>query len=283
MDDGEPYRKTPELAFQSRDEFKEDTMRNTFPRVVVMASLTGFLMMSSAGAQTTQEHTAHHPDTPATTSPAQAAPSPGSNAPNMAQVPPQQGMNSAQGMSQGGMGSMGSSEGMMPMMMQMMRQGGMQGMPPGGGMGRGMGMMDRLSPEDRSAFVDAHIAALHAGLKLSADQEKLWPPVEDAIRSLARLHLSHMDEMQQRRGAMMGDPIGMLRRMAEHMGQGADAARKLADAAAPLYGTLDESQRRRLRVLAAMGPGAMGHGGTRSRGIGMTRPWSGDIDDDEQH
>ena len=245
-------------------------MRNTFPRVAVMATLTGFLMMSNAGAQTTQEHTGHHPDTPATTSPAQAAPSAGSNGPNMGQVPPQQGMNSAQGMSQGGMGSMGSSEGMMPMMMQMMRQ--------GGGMGRGMGMMDRLSPEDRSAFVDAHIAALHAGLKLSADQEKLWPPVEDAIRVLARLHLSHMDEMQQRRGAMMGDPIGMLRRMAEHMGQGADAARKLADAAAPLYGTLDESQRRRLRVLVGMGTAGV----MRSGEMGMVRPWHVDIDDQDQ-
>ena len=36
----------------------------------------------------------------------------------------------------------------------------------------------RMNPEDRAAFVDARIAAVHAGLKLNADQEKLWPPVE---------------------------------------------------------------------------------------------------------
>ena len=37
----------------------------------------------------------------------------------------------------------------------------------------------RMNPEDRAAFVDARIAAVHAGLKLNADQEKLWQPVED--------------------------------------------------------------------------------------------------------
>ncbi|HJZ21063.1 MAG TPA: hypothetical protein VJ226_08900, partial [Bradyrhizobium sp.] len=40
----------------------------------------------------------------------------------------------------------------------------------------------RLSAEDRAAFADARIAAVHAGLKLTPDQEKLWPPVESAVR-----------------------------------------------------------------------------------------------------
>jgi hypothetical protein len=39
----------------------------------------------------------------------------------------------------------------------------------------------QLSPEDRAAFTDARIAAVHAGLKLNPDQEKLWPPVETAV------------------------------------------------------------------------------------------------------
>jgi hypothetical protein len=45
----------------------------------------------------------------------------------------------------------------------------------------------RMNPEDRAAFADARIAAVHAGLKLSADQEKLWPPVEAAVREFAKL------------------------------------------------------------------------------------------------
>ena len=36
----------------------------------------------------------------------------------------------------------------------------------------------RPGAADIAAFGDARIAALHAGLKLTADQEKLWPPVE---------------------------------------------------------------------------------------------------------
>ena len=46
-----------------------------------------------------------------------------------------------------------------------------------------------MNPEDRAAFADARIAAVHAGLKLNADQEKLWPPVEAAVREFAKLRI----------------------------------------------------------------------------------------------
>jgi LTXXQ motif family protein len=152
----------------------------------------------------------------------------------------------------------------MPMPMGQMMQGGMMG----------GGMMGRFSPEDMSAFMDAHIAALKAGLKLSAEQERLWPPVEGAIRNLANLHLTHMQAMRQTRAMMASDPVGLLRSMADHMSQGADAMRKLADAAAPLYSTLDEGQKRRLQVLVRMGSRGM-------MGGAMMRGGSVDDDDDE--
>src|ERR1700716_3081993 len=47
----------------------------------------------------------------------------------------------------------------------------------------------RGNPEDRAAFTDARIAAVHAGLKLNPDQEKLWPPVEAAVRDFAKLRI----------------------------------------------------------------------------------------------
>ena len=43
--------------------------------------------------------------------------------------------------------------------------------------------------EDRAAFTDARIAAVKAGLKLTPDQEKLWPPVEAAVRDFAKLRI----------------------------------------------------------------------------------------------
>src|SRR3977135_3335340 len=48
---------------------------------------------------------------------------------------------------------------------------------------------ERMNPEDRAAFADARIAAVHAGLKLTPDQEKLWPPVETAVRDFAKLRI----------------------------------------------------------------------------------------------
>jgi hypothetical protein len=110
----------------------------------------------------------------------------------------------------------------------------------------------RMNPEDRAAFVDARIAAVHAGLKLNADQEKLWPPVETAVREFAKLRI---DRANARMNAGPGDadkpedPIARLRQRAEDMGASSAALKKIADAADPLYKTLDEGQKRRLAVL----------------------------------
>lgn len=176
------------------------------------------------------------------------------------------------------------------------------GMMSGGMMsGRGLGMMGRFSQDDMLAFADAHIAALHAGLKLSAEQDKLWPPVEEAMRNLARLHVAHLQAMRQGTGLMiMSDPIGGLRNLSERMAQGAEALRKLADAAAPLYAKLDDAQKRRLPILVRGGPRGMMMGAAMMRrglmGAGMTgrgmmdgragammRDWFGaDDDDDDQ-
>jgi hypothetical protein len=43
---------------------------------------------------------------------------------------------------------------------------------------------ERLSPEDRAAFLDARIAALKAGLELNAEQEKNWAPLESGCAIL---------------------------------------------------------------------------------------------------
>ena len=114
----------------------------------------------------------------------------------------------------------------------------------------------RMNPEDRAALVDARIAALHAGLKLNADQEKLWPPVEAAVRDYAKLRI---DRANARMNSGPGDadkgddPVTRLRQRAEDMGAASAALKKIADAADPLYKTLDEGQKRRLAVLTRHG------------------------------
>ncbi|MCX4194865.1 Spy/CpxP family protein refolding chaperone [Methylobacterium organophilum] len=136
---------------------------------------------------------------------------------------------------------------------------------------RGHGRWSALTPEDRAAFTDARIAALHAGLKLTPDQEKLWPPVEAAIRDMAKLR-------QQRRAAMRDRPKfsddapAALRAVADAASARGDALRKLADASQPLYASLDPDQKRRALILARpMGP--MG-------GHGVRGSWQREHDDD---
>src|SRR3981081_3226354 len=57
----------------------------------------------------------------------------------------------------------------------------------------------RMNPEDRADLTDARIAAVKAGLKLTPDQEKLWPPVETAVRDLAKLRIDRANARVNRR------------------------------------------------------------------------------------
>jgi len=138
----------------------------------------------------------------------------------------------------------------------------------------------RMNPEDRAAFADARIAAVHAGLKLSADQEKLWPPVEAAVREFAKLRI---DRANARMNAAPGDanqqkpddPVARLRERADNMATSATAMKKIADAADPLYKTLDDGQKRRLALLTHM-ERRFGDGeGWRHRGFDRDRDSGG--------
>lgn len=114
----------------------------------------------------------------------------------------------------------------------------------------------RMSPEDRAAYSDARIAAVHAGLKLTADQEKLWPPVEAAVKEFAKLRIdranARMNPSDDSSQQKPDDPVSRLRERADNMATSAAALKKIADAADPLYKTLDDSQKRRLAVLTRM-------------------------------
>jgi hypothetical protein len=131
--------------------------------------------------------------------------------------------------------------GMMPggsdMMHGMMRGG------PGGGFGGW-----RPSAEDLSAFADARIAALRAGLRLNADQEKSWPPFEQALRDFAKMRIERSAARRDEQAA--ADPIQRLQRRADDLTTRGTALKRLADSAAPLYQSLDEGQKQRFAMLS---------------------------------
>jgi hypothetical protein len=143
---------------------------------------------------------------------------------------------------------------------------------------QGPGGSDRMShwrpsAEDISAFGDARIAAVHAGLKLTPEQEKNWPAVESALRDLAK---QRSERFTARASAdRPQDAIERLNLRAEAMTQRGAALKKLADAAGPLYKSLDEGQKHRFAMLARLGgqsfDGERGRHGHRGMGGWMHR------------
>ncbi len=134
-----------------------------------------------------------------------------------------------------------------------------------------------ISAEDRAAFLDARIAAVKAGLKLTAEQEKLWAPVESTVRELGKKWSDRMaarrDEWQKRREEMKDgkeppavDHVDRLRKRADSLAERAADMKRFADAAQPLYAKLDEGQKRRLQSL--IGP----------RHAGKMHRWNNDGD-----
>ncbi len=122
----------------------------------------------------------------------------------------------------------------------------------------------RPTAQDMAAFSDARIAALKAGLKLTPDQEKNWPAVETALRDMAK---QRSERFAARASAdKPTDPIERMSARADAMTQRGAAMKKLADAAGPLYESLDDSQKHRFMVLARLGGERGGWRGHEWRG-----------------
>jgi hypothetical protein len=133
-----------------------------------------------------------------------------------------------------------------------------------------MDHMQRLSPEDRAAFLDARIAAVHAGLKLSPEQDKLWAPAEQAFRdSVAKISAQMEQWRKDAKDSKGDDALTQLRHRAEAMALHAESMRKIADAAQPLYNSLSPEQKHRLPRLMGRHHSMMEHARAWMREHGM--------------
>ncbi len=114
----------------------------------------------------------------------------------------------------------------------------------------------RPSQEDVAAFTNARITALKGALQLTAEQEKKWPDFEAALRDISKTQM-------ERRVARQGqprpvDPMERMRRQADDLTAAGTALKRLADAQAPLYQSLDEGQKHRFQALSRLlGPAHM--------------------------
>jgi hypothetical protein len=118
----------------------------------------------------------------------------------------------------------------------------------------------RLSAVDVAAFTDARIAAMKAGLELTPDQAKNWPAFEQAVRDIAQLRIDRIkareaadqQQSQQQPSQQQMSPFDRMARRADNMAKRSVALKKVADAGAPLYQSLDDAQKSRFTVLARM-------------------------------
>jgi hypothetical protein len=82
------------------------------------------------------------------------------------------------------------------------------------------------------------------------EQEKLWPPVEEAIRARAQARYDRMVAVAGKLGQQREvDPVELIRGRADALAKRAANLKQLADAWAPLYQTLNSDQKERMRLL----------------------------------
>ena len=110
----------------------------------------------------------------------------------------------------------------------------------------------RPSAADLAAFTDARVAALKAGLELTPDQAKSWPPFEQALRDMAQLRIAAMEAREKADAQTPSSPFDRLARRADDMSKRSAALKKVAEAGAPLYRSLNDDQKGRLVRLARM-------------------------------
>ena len=110
--------------------------------------------------------------------------------------------------------------------------------------------MERMQrwTQNHEALLTAKLAGLKAGLKLTPDQEKLWDPFESAVRAAAEMRAERMKTWMEDRekGASEGErmsPVERLDRLATRLSEGGASLKKIADAANPLYASLDDTQK----------------------------------------
>jgi LTXXQ motif family protein len=111
----------------------------------------------------------------------------------------------------------------------------------------------RLTPTELNILTDARIGMTKAALQLTPEQQKFWPPIEEAIRARAqtRIHrIAQLKSLAEQAGQRDFNPVELMRGRAEALEQRGANLKRLAEAWQPLYQTLNPDQKQRMRLLA---------------------------------
>ena len=104
---------------------------------------------------------------------------------------------------------------------------------------------------DLNAITDRRIDVVKTALGLTPDQQKYWPAIEKAIRDRAAVRRARLVRLAgYAKDKRERNPIELLRDRADSLTARGVALKNLVDAWQPLYESLDDAQRIRLRFLA---------------------------------
>ena len=112
--------------------------------------------------------------------------------------------------------------------------------------------MRHAGAADLNALTDARVGIIKAALQLTPEQEKYWPAVEEAIRARAKNRQARLERVAELSDSSpmeavgQRNPVELMQRRAEMLGQRASDLKKLADAWEPLYKTLTADQKKRM-------------------------------------
>jgi LTXXQ motif family protein len=104
-----------------------------------------------------------------------------------------------------------------------------------------------LSASQMADRADARTAKMKVDLNLTADQEKNWSGFASAMQDISKKQADHRIAMHDARAQQQGkfDALDEMRKSADAQIERANDRKKLADAAQPLYTSLNEQQKQR--------------------------------------
>ena len=109
-----------------------------------------------------------------------------------------------------------------------------------------------LTQADLNALTDARLGVIKAALQMTPDQAKYWPAIEEAVRARAAGRLQRLKALAALRDkGGDADPVALMQERASNLIQRGTDLKKVADAWEPLYKTLNDEQKQRMRLFAA--------------------------------
>jgi hypothetical protein len=114
-----------------------------------------------------------------------------------------------------------------------------------------------LTASQMTDRAEARTAKMKVDLNLTADQEKNWPGFASAMQDMSKKQADRRIAMRDARAQQHGtfDALDEMRKNADSQIERSNDRKKLADAAQPLYTSLDEQQKSRFSEILLGGDG----------------------------